>query len=58
MKSRFGPGFYLGCTKYPKCKGKGQVSAELKRRIDAAAAAPAWPFASNRPARPKRTSVH
>ncbi|MBA4066578.1 MAG: type I DNA topoisomerase [Isosphaera sp.] len=41
MKSRFGPGFYLGCTKYPKCKGKGQVSAELKRRIDAAAAAPA-----------------
>jgi DNA topoisomerase-1 len=38
MKSRFGPGFYLGCSKYPKCKGKGKVSAELQRKIDAAAA--------------------
>lgn len=36
MKSRFGPGYYLGCTKYPKCKGKGQVSGELQKRIDAA----------------------
>lgn len=36
MKSRFGPGYYLGCTKYPKCKGKGQVSAELQTKIDAA----------------------
>lgn len=35
MKSRFGAGFYLGCSKYPKCKGKGQVSGELKRKIDA-----------------------
>lgn len=37
MKSRFGPGFYLGCSKYPKCKGKGKVSAELQAKIDAAA---------------------
>jgi DNA topoisomerase-1 len=43
MKSRFGPGYYLGCSKYPKCKGKGKVSAELQAKIDAAAsgAAPA-----------------
>jgi DNA topoisomerase-1 len=39
MKSRFGPGFYLGCSKYPKCKGKGKVSPELQARIDAAAGA-------------------
>ncbi len=38
MKSRFGPGYYLGCSKYPKCKGKGKVSPELQKRIDAAAA--------------------
>ena len=38
MKSRFGPGYYLGCSKYPKCKGKGKVSPELQARIDAAAA--------------------
>jgi DNA topoisomerase-1 len=41
MPSRFGGGYYLGCSKYPKCKGKGQVSGELKRRIDAALAAAA-----------------
>ena len=40
MKSRFGPGFYLGCSKYPKCKGKGKVSPELQAKIDAASAAP------------------
>jgi DNA topoisomerase I len=39
MKSRFGPGYYLACTKYPKCKGKGKVSGELQRKIDAALAA-------------------
>jgi DNA topoisomerase-1 len=39
MKSRFGPGYYLACTKFPKCKGKGKVSAELQRRIDAATTA-------------------
>jgi DNA topoisomerase-1 len=36
MKSRFGPGYYLGCSKYPKCKGKGKVSPELQASIDAA----------------------
>jgi DNA topoisomerase-1 len=40
MKSRFGPGFYLGCSKYPNCKGKGKVTPEIQARIDAAAAAP------------------
>src|SRR5262249_42537214 len=34
MKSRFGPGYYLGCSKYPKCKGKGRVSSELQVKID------------------------
>ena len=43
MKSRFGPGYYLGCSKYPKCKGKGKVSPELQAKIDAAAAATAAP---------------
>jgi DNA topoisomerase-1 len=38
MKSRFGPGYYLGCTKYPKCKGKAQVSGELQKKIDEALA--------------------
>ncbi len=36
MKSRFGPGYYLGCSKYPKCKGKGKVTPELQAKIDAA----------------------
>jgi DNA topoisomerase-1 len=39
MKSRFGPGFYLGCSKYPNCKGKGKITPELQAKIDAAAAA-------------------
>jgi DNA topoisomerase-1 len=38
MKSRFGPGYYLGCTRYPKCRGKGQVSGELQKKIDEALA--------------------
>jgi DNA topoisomerase-1 len=38
MPSRFGPGYYLGCSKFPKCKGKGRVSSELQVKIDAAAA--------------------
>lgn len=46
MKSRFGPGYYLGCSKYPKCKGKGKVSPELQAKIDAATAAAAAPAAS------------
>ncbi len=41
-KSRFGPGFYLSCSKYPKCKGTAKVSPTLQAQIDAAqAAAPA-----------------
>jgi DNA topoisomerase-1 len=36
MKSRFGPGYYLACSKWPKCKGKAKISAELQRQIDAA----------------------
>ena len=35
-KSRFGPGFYLGCTKYPKCKGTAKVTPALQTKIDAA----------------------
>lgn len=38
LRSRFGPGYYLGCTK-PKCKGTQKVSHELQKRIDAALAA-------------------
>ncbi|MBP3954656.1 type I DNA topoisomerase [Gemmata sp. G18] len=41
MKSRFGPGYYLGCSKYPKCKGKGKMTPELQAKIDAATAAAA-----------------
>jgi DNA topoisomerase-1 len=39
MKSRFGPGYYLGCSKYPDCKGKGKITPELQAKIDAAVAA-------------------
>ena len=41
MKSRFGPGYYLGCSKYPKCKGTAKVSPELDARIKEAEAAAA-----------------
>lgn len=34
--SRFGSGYWLSCSKYPKCKGTAKVSAELQARIDAA----------------------
>ncbi len=40
-KSRFGPGYYLACSKGPKCKGKGKITPELQAKIDAASAAPA-----------------
>jgi DNA topoisomerase-1 len=41
-KSRFGPGYYLACSKGPKCKGKGKIGPELQAKIDAAtSAAPA-----------------
>ncbi|MBX9624852.1 MAG: type I DNA topoisomerase, partial [Gemmataceae bacterium] len=36
MKSRFGGRYFLGCTKYPKCKGTAKVSPALQARIDAA----------------------
>jgi DNA topoisomerase-1 len=41
QKSRFGGRYFLGCTKYPKCKGTAKVSPALQTQIDAAAAAPA-----------------
>jgi DNA topoisomerase-1 len=28
--------YFLGCTKYPKCRGTGQVSPELMKQIEAA----------------------
>jgi DNA topoisomerase I len=37
-KSRFGSGYYLPCSKYPKCKGKGKMTPELQAQIDAALA--------------------
>lgn len=39
QKSRFGGRYFLGCTKYPKCKGTGKVSPELQAQIDAASTA-------------------
>jgi DNA topoisomerase-1 len=38
--SRFGKGFYLSCSKYPKCKGSMKVSPALQAKIDAATAQP------------------
>lgn len=38
MKSRFGPGFYLACSKYPDCQGKGKITPELQAKIEAAMA--------------------
>jgi DNA topoisomerase-1 len=37
QKSRFGGRYFLGCTKYPKCKGTAKVSPALQTQIDAAA---------------------
>ena len=36
QKSRFGGRYFLGCTKYPKCKGTAKVSPALQAQIDAA----------------------
>src|SRR6185437_12461979 len=33
--SRFGKGYYLSCSKYPKCKGSMKVSPALQAKIDA-----------------------
>jgi DNA topoisomerase-1 len=39
MPARYGPsGYYLGCSKYPDCKGKGKITPELQAKIDAAVA--------------------
>ncbi|OAI47767.1 DNA topoisomerase I [Planctomycetaceae bacterium SCGC AG-212-F19] len=36
MKLRRGPrGYFLGCSKYPKCKGKREVSEELLEQVEA-----------------------
>jgi DNA topoisomerase-1 len=35
--SRFGKGYYLSCSKYPKCKGSMKVSPALQAKIDAVA---------------------
>jgi DNA topoisomerase-1 len=35
-KSFRGPGFFLSCSKYPKCKGTAKVSPELQAQITAA----------------------
>jgi DNA topoisomerase-1 len=41
-KSRFGKvPYFLGCSKYPKCKGKRDVTPEILEQVEAAAAAPA-----------------
>ena len=36
QKSRFGGRYFLGCTKYPKCKGTAKASPELEQQIAAA----------------------
>ena len=36
QKSRFGGRYFLGCTKYPKCKGTKQPSAKVLEAIAAA----------------------
>lgn len=41
QKSRFGGRYFLGCTKYPKCKGTAKVSPELQAQITAAEGAAA-----------------
>ncbi|MCI0700671.1 MAG: type I DNA topoisomerase [Planctomycetia bacterium] len=52
MKSRFGSGYYLACTKWSKtkCKGNRKVSAELQAKINtatSAASAPAAPASAS-----------
>ncbi|CAN5185103.1 type I DNA topoisomerase [soil metagenome] len=38
QKSRFGGRYFLGCTKYPKCKGTAKVSEALQAKITEAEA--------------------
>ena len=39
QKSRFGGRYFLGCTKYPKCKGTKKLTAEQEAKVHAAEAA-------------------
>jgi DNA topoisomerase-1 len=41
MKLRTGRGgsYFLGCSKYPKCKGTREVSEELLEKVSAGAGA-------------------
>ena len=41
LKSRFGPGYYLACARWPKCKGKGHITPDIRKKIDEAVAATA-----------------
>ena len=38
QKSRFGGRYFLGCTKYPKCKGTKKLTPELEAKLQAAEA--------------------
>ena len=39
MKARRGPrGYFLGCTKFPKCKGKREAPAEVLEQLQEAGA--------------------
>jgi DNA topoisomerase I len=40
QKSRFGGRYFLGCTKYPKCKGTKKLTPQLEAQIAAAEANP------------------
>jgi DNA topoisomerase-1 len=41
QKSRFGGRYFLGCTKYPKCKGTMKLTPELEAKVQAAETAAA-----------------
>jgi DNA topoisomerase-1 len=39
MKARRGPrGYFLGCSKFPKCKGKRQATPEVLEQLQEAGA--------------------
>jgi DNA topoisomerase-1 len=40
QKSRFGGRYFLGCTKYPKCKGTKKLTAEQEAKVHAAESQP------------------
>ena len=39
QKSRFGGRYFLGCTKYPKCKGTAKLDKALEAKVAEAEAA-------------------